>query len=189
MLDFKRYSCGSLPPHATRSWDAQPAPRLRPGQLFEDPLKVLVLSGRQNLTTRQGGWAVSLRWQGSDETETYSGAEAATNHIRMELTALLEALKRDLLMSRICVVASSQYLIGGLRALKKWKGNGWMTNAGTPVKHQDLWGMIDELAHLRHFEDGSGQDPAELSRVSKLALQQAGMVLVPQPTSGDMFEI
>jgi ribonuclease HI len=98
-----------------------------------------------------GGWAALLK-SGAREREI-SGAEAHTTNNRMELTAViraLEALKRPV---RARVYTDSEYVRRGISEwLPAWKGRGWRTADRKPVKNQDLWQRLDELAAAHDIE-------------------------------------
>jgi len=98
-----------------------------------------------------GGWA-ALLLTGEHEREI-SGAEALTTNNRMELTAViraLEALKRPV-QGRL--YTDSQYVRRGLLEwLPQWKARGWKTADKKPVKNQDLWQALDELARRHALE-------------------------------------
>ena len=98
-----------------------------------------------------GGWAALLR-QGAQEREL-SGAEPQTTNNRMELTAViraLEALKRPV---HARLYTDSQYVQRGISEwLPEWKGRGWRTAARKPVRNQDLWQRLDELATRHHID-------------------------------------
>jgi ribonuclease HI len=95
-----------------------------------------------------GGWGVLLRANGV-EKELYGG-EADTTNNRMELMAAiraLEALKRP---SRVKLYTDSIYVMKGITAwIHDWKKKGWRTADKKPVKNEDLWRRLDELA-ARH---------------------------------------
>jgi ribonuclease HI len=82
-----------------------------------------------------------------------SGAEAETTNNRMELTAViraLEALKRPV---RGKLYTDSQYVRKGLLEwLPNWKARGWKTADKKPVKNQDLWQVLDDLARRHEIE-------------------------------------
>jgi len=98
-----------------------------------------------------GGWAALLR-SGAHEREI-SGAEALTTNNRMELTAVLralEALKRPV---QARLFTDSEYVRRGISEwLPGWKARGWRTADRKPVKNQDLWGHLDELAGKHRIE-------------------------------------
>ncbi|WP_010256021.1 ribonuclease H family protein [Treponema primitia] len=79
------------------------------------------------------------------------GAERNTTNNRMELyaaVAALEALtKLDLSPETVTVYTDSQYVQKGMTEwIKSWKQNGWRTSDRKPVKNQELWLRLDELA-------------------------------------------
>jgi ribonuclease HI len=98
-----------------------------------------------------GGWGVLLR-AGERERELYGG-EAATTNNRMELTAAIRALEA---LKRPCSVAlytDSQYVRQGITEwLPNWVARGWKTADRKPVKNQDLWQRLDELARQHRVE-------------------------------------
>lgn len=98
-----------------------------------------------------GGWGAILR-SGSREKELWGG-EAATTNNRMELTAViraLEALKRP---SRVDVHTDSQYVQKGISEwIHTWKRKAWKTADRKPVKNEDLWRRLDELAARHRVE-------------------------------------
>ncbi len=98
-----------------------------------------------------GGWA-ALLLMGAHEREI-SGAEAHTTNNRMELTAViraLEALKRPV---HARLYTDSQYVRNGItRWLPVWQARGWRTADRKPVKNQDLWQRLAELAGAHQLE-------------------------------------
>lgn len=97
-----------------------------------------------------GGWA----WRAVDRTGAVlgesSGFDAATTNNRMELTAVIEALRtaRDQMQSPsgLVVRTDSQYVRQGITNwITRWRSNGWMTTARKPVKNVDLWRTLDDL--------------------------------------------
>jgi ribonuclease HI len=81
-----------------------------------------------------------------------SGGEKLTTNNRMELTAVIEALRLVLATASwasrpVSVYTDSQYVQKGITQwIAGWKRNGWRTAAKEPVKNQDLWVTLDELA-------------------------------------------
>src|SRR6056297_2756012 len=90
-----------------------------------------------------GGWAFVLN-DGQLQRERSGGAPATTNN-RMELTAVIEALKtvqEELKESNraIEVYTDSQYVRNGITSwIHNWERNGWKTSARKPVKNRELW--------------------------------------------------
>ncbi len=98
-----------------------------------------------------GGWG-ALLISGRKEREL-SGAEAATTNNRMELLAVIEALRALKRRVRARVFTDSQYVQLGITTwLKEWKARGWRTAARKPVKNQDLWEQLDALAAGHEIE-------------------------------------
>jgi ribonuclease HI len=98
-----------------------------------------------------GGWAAVLRM--GDHEKIVSGFEAHTTNNRMELMAAIEALAALKKPCRVRLTTDSQYLRQGiLQWLPKWKANGWRTAQKQPVKNQDLWQRLDELAASHDVE-------------------------------------
>ena len=118
-----------------------------------------------------GGWA-ALLMRGAHEREI-SGAELHTTNNRMEMTAViraLEALKRPV---RARVYTDSEYVRRGISEwLPAWKARGWRTAARKPVRNQDLWQRLDELAAAHdiewHWVPGHAGVPGN-ERVDRLA--------------------
>ena len=89
------------------------------------------------------GWAVS-----PDGSPSGAGGEANTTNQRMELAAVLEALRA--LTPRhaaVHVVSDSTYVVNCFRDgwWKKWKRNGWKNSKREPVANVDLWEPLIEL--------------------------------------------
>ncbi len=90
-----------------------------------------------------GGWAAILR-SGPHEKE-FSGGEAATTNNRMELTAVIEGLRKLKGPSHVIVHTDSRYVMDGAsKWLKGWKVKGWKTADKKPVKNEDLWRALDQ---------------------------------------------
>ncbi|MCM2252154.1 MAG: ribonuclease HI [Ramlibacter sp.] len=93
-----------------------------------------------------GGWGVLLK-AGPTEKELFGGEKLTTNN-RMELMAVIQALRA---LKRPCDVTlhvDSQYVLKGMTEwLPGWKAKGWRTAAGQPVKNVELWQALDELVH------------------------------------------
>ena len=92
-----------------------------------------------------GGWGVLLRYK--DIEKELSGGELETTNNRMELTAVIEALKALKTVCNITLYTDSKYVMCGITEwLENWKKNGWRTsNKKGDVKNVDLWQQLDEL--------------------------------------------
>jgi ribonuclease HI len=91
-----------------------------------------------------GGWGVVLRFR-ENEKHLYGGELDTTNN-RMELLAVIEALRMLKRPCQVAITTDSQYVKQGMTAwILGWKRNGWRTSNKQPVKNQDLWQALDGL--------------------------------------------
>jgi len=98
-----------------------------------------------------GGWGVLLI-EGDRERELHGGEPATTNN-RMELTAVIRALEALPHGSRVRLYTDSQYVQKGMKEwIHDWKRRGWRTADKKPVKNDDLWKYLDELARNHQVE-------------------------------------
>jgi len=92
-----------------------------------------------------GGWGAVLRFR--DREKELFGGEPETTNNRMELMAVIKGLQA---LTRTCVVdvtTDSVYVRNGITQwIHNWKRNGWRTAAKKPVKNDDLWRLLDEVA-------------------------------------------
>ena len=81
-----------------------------------------------------------------------SGFAARTTNNRMELAAVIQALRAIRGMPEhagagIVVVTDSTYVQQGIVSwIRRWRTNGWRTATKQPVKNAELWRRLDELA-------------------------------------------
>ena len=81
------------------------------------------------------------------------GGEPATTNNRMELKAVIEGLSALKRRSRVRVYTDSTYVQKGISEwIHDWKRRGWRTAAREPVKNQELWKALDELASAHEVE-------------------------------------
>jgi ribonuclease HI len=98
-----------------------------------------------------GGWGVVLV-AGDNEREIYGGVADTTNN-RMELMAAIRGLGALKRRCRVLVYTDSEYLRKGITEwLEQWKARGWRTAAKKPVKNEDLWRELAELAAGHEIE-------------------------------------
>lgn len=95
-----------------------------------------------------GGWGAILVYK-EHRKELYGG-EANTTNNRMEMKAVLEALK---LLKKddfiINIFSDSSYLIECFtkKWYVKWQQNGWITTSKKPVENKELWQSLLEEIH------------------------------------------
>ena len=92
-----------------------------------------------------GGWGALLRI--GDKEKELSGYDPATTNNRMELMAVIEALRALKRPVAARVHTDSQYVQKGISEwIHGWKRRGWKTADRQPVKNADLWQALDALA-------------------------------------------
>lgn len=98
-----------------------------------------------------GGWAAILRYEGQEKE--ISGFERDTTNNKMEMRAVIEALRKLKRPCRVRVHSDSRYLRDGITVwIRGWKRNGWMTRDKRPVKNRELWEALDELRREHQVE-------------------------------------
>ena len=97
------------------------------------------------------GWGALLRY-GDVDKQLYGGEHLTTNN-RMELKAVIEALSALSKPCKVTLTSDSTYVLKGIREwLPNWKKRGWRTAGKKPVKNEDLWKTLDELAEMHEIE-------------------------------------
>lgn len=94
-----------------------------------------------------GGWAVVAREEGEVIAKLYGGEDATTNN-RMEMFAVIEAMRfaRKHYPGRpVEIISDSEYVVKGITEwMPGWKSRGWKKRGGG-IKNLDLWQAIDQL--------------------------------------------
>ena len=123
-----------------------------------------------------GGWSAILEWQGHEKE--LSGGEAQTTNNRMELTAVLTALR---LLKEPCTVelySDSKYVVDAIDKgwLYGWQKKGWIKADKKPVLNVDLWQQLLPLlarhdVHL-HWVKGHAENEKN-NRCDQLAVAES----------------
>ncbi len=123
-----------------------------------------------------GGWGAILRY-GAHEKEISGGAASTTNN-RMELTAVIEALR---LLREPCLVelwSDSKYVIDALEKgwARSWQRRGWVKSDKKPALNPDLWeellALTDRHTVRCHWVKGHADDPYN-ERCDRLAVAES----------------
>ena len=129
--------------------DASPA-RVPPnGRSVSGTIEIWADGGCQG-NPGPGAWAFVIRSTFAHVGR--SGFSRATTNNRMELTAVIEALKElashdDLHGRPVTVSTDSQYVQKGITEwILVWERNGWKTRAKKPVKNADLWETLSRAS-------------------------------------------
>lgn len=86
-----------------------------------------------------GGWASVLLYE-QHKKELYGNNKETTNN-RMELTAVIEALKALKRPCNVTLYSDSKYVIDSINKdwVYKWEANNWIKSDRKPALNTDLW--------------------------------------------------
>jgi ribonuclease HI len=109
------------------------------------PSVVMYTDGACKGNPGRGGWGVWMV-SGQHEREMWGGELVTTNN-RMELTAVIQALASLKRRCKVVIYTDSEYVRKGITEwIHGWKRRGWKTADNKPVKNDDLWRKLEELA-------------------------------------------
>ncbi len=95
-----------------------------------------------------GGWGTIVDID--DQRCEFSGGSLKTTNNIMEMTGVLEGIKRTPEGCSIVLTSDSQYLVKGMTTwLKGWKKKGWKKADGKEVKNKELWKKLDAESQKR----------------------------------------
>lgn len=100
----------------------------------------------------KGGWGAILIY---NETEKeISGGEAHTTNNRMELTAVIMALKKLKEPCEVTLTTDSKYVCDAITKgwVYSWKNNGWKKADKKPALNVDLWEQLLPLLETHKVE-------------------------------------
>lgn len=100
----------------------------------------------------KGGWGAVLVY-GNNEKEI-SGADSDTTNNRMELTAVIEALKTLKFPCKVTLTTDSKYVCDAInkRWVYSWQEKGWKKADKKPALNVDLWEKLLELLEIHNVE-------------------------------------
>jgi len=137
----------------------------------KEPLVEIFTDGACSGNPGPGGYAAILRF-GPQEKEISGCARQTTNN-RMELTAVIEALRRLKRPCRIKVLTDSSYVVKGMTEwIEGWTKKNWVNSQKKPVLNKDLWEQLLGLSrpHLIEWQWIKGhQGHAQNERCDALA--------------------
>ena len=98
-----------------------------------------------------GGWAAIIIDNETGEREELSGGKVNTTNNRMELLAVISALRKIKANDAAEIFTDSAYVKNALTKgwLENWKRNGWQTANKKSVQNQDMWIELDKLVAER----------------------------------------
>lgn len=100
-----------------------------------------------------GGWAAIIIDNATGEREEISGGKARTTNNRMEILAVISAMRRLKPGDTAEIFTDSTYVKNavGKGWMENWKKNDWFTTNRTPVQNKDMWLELDELLQERNI--------------------------------------
>ena len=97
-----------------------------------------------------GGWGALIKYDSS--TKEISGSEKNTTNNRMEMMAVIKALKYIDTKSKINLYTDSKYVKEGITNwITGWKKNNWKNSKNNDVKNKDLWVELDILSQKHNI--------------------------------------
>lgn len=122
-----------------------------------------------------GGWGAILRYNGVEKE--LSGSQKETTNNRMELTAVIEALKALKEPCETTVYTDSKYVCDAItkKWVYSWQKNGWRKADKKPALNVDLWEELLALLDRHQTEfiwlKGHAGHP-ENERCDKMAVSE-----------------
>ena len=93
-----------------------------------------------------GGWCAILVYKGKEKM--ISGGEAQTTNNRMELTAIIEALRALKESCKVTLTSDSKYALDALQNgwARSWRANNWKKADRSMALNPDLWeALLNEV--------------------------------------------
>lgn len=122
-----------------------------------------------------GGWAAVLIYKGREKA--FSGFEPETTNNRMELTAVLEALRALKEPCEVDIYTDSAYIHNAFKKgwIERWQRNGWKTAAKQLVENQDLWmGILEASAvHRVRYNKVKGHSDDKYNNMCDMLARKA----------------
>lgn len=122
-----------------------------------------------------GGWGAILRYNGVEKE--LSGGEKNTTNNRMELSAVIFALKALKMPCEVTVTTDSKYVYESITKgwVYSWQKNGWRKADKKPALNVDLWTELLELLSKHqvtfNWVKGHNEHP-ENERCDRLAVAE-----------------
>ena len=122
-----------------------------------------------------GGWGAILRYNGVEKE--LSGGEKDTTNNRMELTAVISALKALKMPCEAVITTDSKYVFESVTKgwVYSWQKNGWRKADKKPALNIDLWTELLELLSKHqvtfNWVKGHNEHP-ENERCDRLAVAE-----------------
>lgn len=116
-----------------------------------DKKVVIYTDGACSGNPGKGGWGAVLVY--GDKNKEISGYSELTTNNKMELQAVIEALKTLKRQCSVEIYTDSVYVKDGITQwIHNWKKNNWRTSKKDDVKNKELWVELDKLTQEHNIE-------------------------------------
>ena len=138
---------------------------------------ILYTDGACSGNPGKGGWGAYLIYDGHDYEKKFSGYEPETTNNRMELTAVIEGLKKLNIACEVEVYTDSAYVCNAFEQnwIETWKVNGFKNASKKQISNIDLWQELLKQCekHKVHFNKVKGHaDNALNNECDRLATDE-----------------
>lgn len=117
----------------------------------EKPYVAIFTDGACSGNPGPGGYGIVMKY--GNKHREISGYNGDTTNNRMELTAVIEALKVLKKPCRMSIVSDSSYVIKGMTEwVEGWQKKNWMNSKKKPVLNRDLWEILIKLSNSHEIE-------------------------------------
>ncbi len=114
------------------------------------PCVTIYSDGSYKPAIEYGGYGTLMQCNGHSMM-IYGGSAADSNN-RMELMAVLTALRRLNRPCSVTVISDSQYVVNGINGyIWNWYNSGWLTSQKKPVANVDLWKEMFNLCQIHNI--------------------------------------
>jgi ribonuclease HI len=115
------------------------------------PIVELFADGACSGNPGPGGYGVILRY--GEKSMELSGFAPHTTNNRMELTGVIEGLRRLKRPCRVRVITDSNYVVKGMSEwIQGWIRKKWMNSQKKPVLNRDLWEQLLDLSKFHKID-------------------------------------
>jgi ribonuclease HI len=117
----------------------------------KEPLVEIFTDGACSGNPGKGGYGAILRF--GKNTKEISGCAVNTTNNRMELTAVIQALRQLKRPCRVRLLSDSSYVIKGMTEwLPGWVKRNWTNVQKNPVLNRDLWESLLKVSKPHKVE-------------------------------------
>lgn len=141
--------------------------------MSDKPEVIVYTDGACSGNPGPGGWGAVLIWNGKEKE--LSGGERQTTNNRMEMQAVIEALRALKKPCQVKIHSDSALIINAFTKgwIKNWQKRGWKKSNKKPVENKELWqAMLQAMEpHDVEWIKVKGHSGIELNeRVDRLAV-------------------